>query len=414
MCPDCSYGRLYTSSPRKLLSFSGTAAVNVNRYQKEVLRCNACLKEFMNKQRIDKWTNSARSTIALHKVMGLPFNRMFNLQMLYNTPVSEGSMWRQIEMLWNECGRVIYDELYKHASNCYNYYVDDTGVQILEVVAKNKNLTKAERRKCNTTIICTRFQELHDIVLYISDEKHSGENFASLLEFRTAEIANINMMADASSNNFSKLSAENLSKINIFKCLAHGRRKFYELLGFEPEYSLWFLKRIGVIYKNDDHCKSAGYTAEQRLLYHQEHSLPEIDKIYKRIGDLFTKKLVEPNSMLGKAMKYWLNHKDGLTRFLDVPGMLLDNSIAEQGFKNIILQRKNSYFFKTKNSASILSGITSIIMTCKQNNINAYNYLNWLQEHWLHAQKNPEDYLPWKYKEIKESKGDPPAQSVAA
>lgn len=114
-------------------------------------------------------------------------------------------------------------------------------------------------------------------------------------------------------------------------------------------------------------------------------------------------------------MKYWLKHKDGLTKLLSVGGMSLDNNIAEQGFKNIILQRKNSYFFKTKKSAAILSGLASIIMTCKQNNINAYGYMNWLQEHWLHALKYPSDYLPWKYMEsLKESDGDPPALVVAA
>jgi len=45
-------------------------------------------------------------------------------------------------------------------------------------------------------------------------------------------------------------------------------------------------------------------------------------------------------------MQYWKNHQKGLTRFLTVAGMSLDNSLAEQMFKYIILQRKNSYFLK--------------------------------------------------------------------
>jgi transposase len=412
-CPECNIGKLYISDPRRLLSFSGTAPVNVKRYSKEVLRCNACQKEFMNSQRIDKWTNSARSTITLHKIMGMPFNRMFNLQMLYNVPISEGAMWGQLSTIWSDCAKPVYEELYRQASNCTNYYVDDTGVQILEVVEKNKKLLKSEQRKCNTTIICTRTSGLQEIVLYISDEKHCGENFASLLAARTA-VNSINMMADASSNNFSKLSPAQLSSINIFKCLAHGRRKFHELLEFEPYYCMWFLKEIGAIYKNDEYCKDQGYAADQRLQYHQASSAKHVHNIYEKIEELFAHKHVEPNSVLGKAMRYWQKHKEGLTKFLSIAGMDLDNSVAEQGFKNIIPQRKNSYFYKTKNSAEISSGLTSLIMTCKKNNINAYGYLNWLQEHWLHALKNPSDYLPWKYKEIIESRGDPPAPSVGA
>lgn len=413
-CPECNIGKLYISDPRRLLSFSGTAPVNVKRYSKEVLRCNACQKEFMNSQRIDKWNNSARSTIALHKIMGMPFNRMVNLQQLYNIPVSEGAMWHQIETLWQDCGEAIYQTIYMVAANCKHYYVDDTGVQILEVTENNKYLPKIEQRKCNTTIICTKTDELRDITLYVTDNKHCGENFATLLAARTNDMTDIKLMSDASSNNLSKLDSAKLSIISIFKCMAHGRRKFHELLSFEPLYCMYFIKEIGSIYKNDDYCKDNNFTVGQRLAYHQKESTSHIDNIYQKIDILFETKAVEPNSGLGKAMKYWLKHKAGLTKFLFIGGMSLDNNIAEQGFKNIILQRKNSYFFKTKKSAAILSGLTSIIMTCKQNGINAYGYLNWLQEHWLQAQKNPCDYLPWKYKEIKESNGDPPAPSVAA
>ena len=414
-CPDCEIGKLYQSTSRKILSFSSNAPVNATRYEKEALRCNACQKEFTNSQRIDKWNYSAKSTIVLYKIMGMPFNRMSNLQCLFNTPISEGAMWQQIKSIWEEGGEAICKAMYEEAANCKQFYADDTGAQILEVTNKNKTLSKSEQRKCHTSIFCTETESNHKIVLYITDNKHCGENFATLLESRTNAIAEVNWMSDASNNNLSKLSLEELSQITIFKCLAHGRRKFHELLNFEPLICSYFLSEISSIYKNDDFCKSQNFTSEQRLFYHQEKSKGHIDNIYHKINELFSTKDVEPNSALGKAMKYWLNHREGLTKFQSVGGMSLDNNIAEQGFKNIILQRKNSYFFKTKTSAAILSGMTSLVMTCKQNNINAYGYLNWIQRHWLHALKNPSDYLPWKYTEkLNKFGGDPPAQDVAA
>jgi len=63
----------------------------------------------------------------------------------------------------------------------------------------------------------------------------------------------------------------------------------------------------------------------------------------------------------------------------------------------MILQRKNSLFFKTKNSAAILSGLSSIVRTCEANGINGFAYLNWIQANWVKVQKDAGNYLPWKY-----------------
>ncbi len=399
ICPECGKGKVYPGTSRKLLEFHGNPPVSVERHEKEVLRCNACLKEYMSAQRVDKWTPDARASIVIHKIMGIPFERMMNMQAMYNMPIAESTMWKQVEDLWNEAGKFIYDALFKQAAECNSYYVDDTRAKILKIIAANKKLPQKERRACNTTVICTTTEKHNQIVLYMTGNKHCGENFAELLSKRQSKVDGIKVMADASSNNLSKLEPELLEKINIFKCNAHSRRKFHELLNFEENYCLWFLEEISSIYKNDRHCKTNKYNDQERLEYHQKHSSKHVESIYCKIDELFDGKLVEPNSALGKAMQYWKNHKDGLTKFLHVAGMALDNSIAEQVFKYMIWQRKNSYFFKTQKSANILSGFTSIIITCRLNNVNVNEYLKWIQENWLKVQADPNAYLPWCYTE---------------
>jgi hypothetical protein len=52
-------------------------------------------------------------------------------------------------------------------------------------------------------------------------------------------------------------------------------------------------------------------------------------------------KLVEPNSVLGKAIKYMQNHWFKLTLFLKVEGSLLYNNIVERSLKRVILHWKN-------------------------------------------------------------------------
>ena len=98
-------------------------------------------------------------------------------------------------------------------------------------------------------------------------------------------------------------------------------------------------------------------------------------------------------------MKYWLNHREGLTAFLRFEGAKLDNNWSERTLKLMALYRKNSLFFKTKESAMVLNELFSLVSTCEVNGINAFEYLTWIQVHWKAVQKNPEHYLPWCFKQ---------------
>ena len=73
--------------------------------------------------------------------------------------------------------------------------------------------------------------------------------------------------------------------------------------------------------------------------------------------------LVEPNSRLGKAFSYVKNHWQGLTRFLEVPGVPLDNNEVEQELKPSQRHRKNSLFFKTQAGADVGDVLLSMIRT---------------------------------------------------
>jgi hypothetical protein len=59
-----------------------------------------------------------------------------------------------------------------------------------------------------------------------------------------------------------------------------------------------------------------------------------------------------------------------------------------------------STVYKSRDSAIIWSGFAGVVKTCEDNKINAFAYLNWIQEHSSEVQKHPEHYLPWKFKEI--------------
>ena len=104
---------------------------------------------------------------------------------------------------------------------------------------------------------------------------------------------------------------------------------------------------------------------------------------------------MEPNSSLGKALAYLLEHWATLTQCVKEPGAPLDNNVAERALKLAIRQRKNSLFSATEHSASIASILTSVIATCVQAGVNAWDYLVAVQEHRQEVFANPSAWLPW-------------------
>ncbi len=129
------------------------------------------------------------------------------------------------------------------------------------------------------------------------------------------------------------------------------------------------------VYHNDDQTKKQAMTPEQRLTYHQEHSGPLMAGLLSWLNKQLNGHLVEPNSGLGKAIAYMINHWPELTRFLKVPGALLDNNICERSLKQSLLHRKNSLFYKTEHGAFVGDMFMSLIQTCNLMRVNPFDYL---------------------------------------
>jgi transposase len=109
-------------------------------------------------------------------------------------------------------------------------------------------------------------------------------------------------------------------------------------------------------------------------------------------------RLVEPNSVLGKATTYLQRHGESLTLFLRQPGAPIDNNASERALKKPILHRKNSMFYKTRIGARLANLFMYIFNTCQLNKINPLHYMNAVCEH--HAEvDNPEQWLPWSYQQ---------------
>jgi hypothetical protein len=285
----------------------------------------------------------------------------------------------------------IYLELQRQAASGEVLHTDDTGVKILACLKENAQLPADERQGVHTTGIGARVGE-REVALYFSGRRHSGENLAALVKQRPKELNPPIVMADAESKNWTGEFEQ-----VVAKCLAHGRRQFIDLEAAFPVECKRVLDDLAEVYRIDAETRTM--TPEQRLAYHQERSGPIMESLREWIERQLAEHQVEPNSALGKAMRYWLRHWLGLTQFLSVAGTPLDNNYVERILKRAVLHRKNALFFKTEQGAAISDVLMSLIESSALNGANAFEYLVTLIRHAKEVRARPAAWLPWNYRE---------------
>jgi transposase len=274
------------------------------------------------------------------------------------------------------------------------------------------------------------------VALFFSGPRHAGENLADVLSRRAAELGPPIQMCDALSRNQSAPrdeggaaqggpaasrrtdpppSGDGVSRNSevawpiadpptalrtiLANCLAHGRRRFVEVAPRFPEECRYVLERLAEVYRNDALARERKLSPQERLRFHQSESGPIMKQLQEWCVRQFTDRLVEPNSGLGEAISYLLKHWMPLTLFLRRAGAPLDNNICERALKKAILHRKNAMFYKTLNGAHVGDVFMSLIHTCELCGVNPFDYLTELQRHATQLSSNPQQWLPWTYRD---------------
>lgn len=84
---------------------------------------------------------------------------------------------------------------------------------------------------------------------------------------------------------------------------------------------------------------------------------------------------VSKKSGLGKAIRYTLNHWEGLTRFIDDGRIEIDSNTVERSIKPIGLGKKNYLFAGSEGGAETWATLASLINTAKLHDIDPRHYL---------------------------------------
>lgn len=396
-CSVCGKGKFYTLKPAPLVRIKGLPPIQGTVYLLEKTRCPFCgeVHTAPAPEGIgdNKYDESVAAMLGILKYgNGMPFKRIETLQKQLGVPMPVST---QFELLDDAAGQLgpVHQELIRQAAQGEVATFDDTRAQILDEVERPADQDE-DRTGIKTTGIIVELGA-QKAAIFITGPRHAGENMSELLKHRAQGLGAMVGMADASSQNNPKapLGVDLL----MSACIVHGRRQFVNVFESFPQECWHVIEQLGLVYYHDKQCRDQNLSKDERLRFHQQKSGPVMGGLKQWMESQFSEKKTEPNSRLGKAINYFLNRWERLTLFLRHPGSPLDSNIAERALKKAILNRKNSFFFKTQHGAEVADLYLTLIHTCELNQVSPFNYLLQLLRHASEAAADPGAWLPWNF-----------------
>lgn len=181
-------------------------------------------------------------------------------------------------------------------------------------------------------------------------------------------------------------------------CFAHARRKFWDVhVATKSPIAAEALQRIAMFYAIEDRVR--GLPAAHRAAVRQTDTRPLIEDFKPWLEARLLE--VSKKSGLGKAIRYTLNHWDGLTRFIDDGRIEIDNNTVERSIKPIGLGKKNYLFAGSEGGAETWAILASLVNSAKLQDIDPRHYLTDVLERIVSGRTKINQLhtlLPWNWK----------------
>ena len=347
-------------APARPLQVRAAPMFQATRHELERLRCSGCGTVFTAPAppalAHGKYAPSVGVMLALMRYgAGQPLYRQAKCQTWFGVPLPAGVQWDLLAAA-APAPTAVYQALIGVAAQAALLQNDDTTNRIQSLRLRDRATPRADGRTGIFTTSIIAHPAAQPVALFFTGTRHAGENLGALLQRRAAEHGPPLQMCDALSRNHPANQATVLCY-----CLLHGRRNFVDLLPQWPAEGRQVIASLREVYRWEARARTERLTAAERLTLHQTHSAPVLAELKAWLTAQQAGRQVEPNSSLGKAIAYLLNHWAPLTRFLEVPGAPLDNNACERAIKMAILHRKNSLSYKTEHGARVGDVFMSLI-----------------------------------------------------
>jgi transposase len=177
-------------------------------------------------------------------------------------------------------------------------------------------------------------------------------------------------------------------------CWAHVRREFFDLAKTKTApIADEALQRIAALYAIEDTIR--GKPPDIRREVRQARSRPLVADLFGWLEQQLVR--LPGRSPTAEAIRYALNHRDGLERFLDDGHAEIDSNVVERAIRPVVLSRKNALFASGDEGGRRWADLASLVETCKLNGVNPQVYLTDLLTRLVNGwpQSRLDELMPW-------------------
>lgn len=154
-------------------------------------------------------------------------------------------------------------------------------------------------------------------------------------------------------------------------CLAHARRRFYAALVEAPADAVWCIGEIRRLYQIEAEARSLSPPARHTL---RQQRAPAIwATLRDKVAGLQARVL--PQSLLGKAVAYFLDEYAALTGYLADGRFEIDNNLIENDIRPTAVGRKRWLFIGHPDAGWRSAVAYTVITSCRRRGINPQDYL---------------------------------------
>jgi len=235
-------------------------------------------------------------------------------------------------------------------------HADETPVQML------KPGTGKTHRSYLWAYAAGAFEDTRAVV-YDFCESRAGENAKIFLgDWRGSLVCD-------DFSGYKQLMAQGVTEVG---CLAHARRKFFDLhASNKSQIAHSALEQIGRIYDIEREIKE--FNPDERRRIRQEKSKPLLDALHQWM--ILNRQKITDGSATAKALDYSLRRWGALTRFVGDAQLPVDNNHIENQIRPIAIGRNNWLFAGSLRAGKRGAAIMSLIQVPKLNGHDPFAYL---------------------------------------
>lgn len=161
-------------------------------------------------------------------------------------------------------------------------------------------------------------------------------------------------------------------------CMTHARRKFAAIVKVTKKTGAahYAVAVIAKLYRIENEIKEKNLDFDAIKDYRQQHA----KTILLEFKNWLIKKQTQapPQSPLGKAVFYFIEHWDELVIYLEHGFLDIDNNFTEQRIKPFAVGRKNWLFMGNQRGGEAAAIFFGLIESAKANGLNTYAYFRYI------------------------------------